>query len=100
MAIAPPIHIDLFMVELYVVHVAQNRRGEGLVQLPKIDVVRVEIGNFQAFPRGRRRTEEHQCRVGRSHRARSYSAPGRKPKIFARLFAANQHSTGAIDDAG
>ena len=93
------VHVDLVVRHLEDLQVAQHDGGEGLVQLPEIDVLHRHAGALQRLLRGGRRTGQHDRGLRADRGEGADARPRLQPGLLAELLGADQDGGSAIDDA-
>src|SRR6195952_1038864 len=94
------VDVDLRRIDLECLHVAQHHRGKGLVEFEQVDVRLLHAGTLKQFFGDVDRAGQHHRRLrtdigeGADFGARLHAVLG------ARFLAAEQHRTGAVDNAG
>ena len=99
-AIAPPLTLTLFGVEVERLAKAQHDRGESLVDLEQVDVVDRHARARKHLFRHVDWAGQHDRRLRADIGERAHPRPGFQARFFARLARAQEHRGGAVDDAG
>jgi hypothetical protein len=93
------VDVDLCIIEIECLQITQHHRGERLIDLDEIDVVETHAGFFQHLLGHIDGPGQHQRRLGTDIGKRFDLGPRFEARPLAGARVADQHRSGAIDDA-
>src|ERR1700710_2913013 len=94
------VDVELLVGDVQVLLELEHYGREGFVELEQVDVVNRETGAVEHLERGRGRAGQHDHRVGAAGRGGHDACPRGRIDGRPRLFIADRHQCGTVDDSG
>ena len=94
------IHVHPGRVDVEITLGAHHHCGEGFVDLEQVDVLGAHLGLGQGLLGSWADASEHDGGFRTDDRRLHDAGTGLQPQLLAHLLVADQHQSGAIDDAG